>query len=93
MAQAELGNTLESIVAAYQDALSKLAAAACRSVAAACLGCGYGRCPTSEFISALRELVACDFPSIDMVTVVTTNRELFEAILAAGLARAGEPGD
>lgn len=68
------------IVAAYRDAIDQLVRASSRTVAAACLGCGYGRCPIPEFLRALHELRRVPLPQLDELTFVTTNRELAEAI-------------
>jgi O-acetyl-ADP-ribose deacetylase (regulator of RNase III) len=65
---------------AYEQAITKLAAASCRTIVAACLGCGYGRCSTPEFVNAIRELAAIPFPNVDTVTFVTTNIELADAV-------------
>ena len=60
----------------YQTAFAQLAAAGCRTVAASCLGCGYGRFPVADFISVARRLFASDISNVDQVTLATTNREL-----------------
>lgn len=76
------------IRSAYQDAIDQLAKASCRTITAACLACGYGRCTIEKFIEALRPLVAKPYPAVDKITLVTTNTELADAIgkwLMAGL--------
>lgn len=64
----------------YQTAFTHLAAAGCRSVAASCLGCGYGRFPASDFAAVARRLFASSIPNLDQVTLATTNRELAEVL-------------
>jgi O-acetyl-ADP-ribose deacetylase len=76
------------ICATYQKALAQLAAEGCRTIAAACLGCGYGRFPPAEFAAVARRLFASNLPNLDQVTLTTTNRELAEALETAV---AGEP--
>ena len=68
------------IRSAYEDAIDQLIAASCRTVAAACLACGYGRCTTAEFIESITPLVAKSYSNVDTITFVTTNAELADAI-------------
>ena len=77
----------ETIVRTYLDAISRLTAAGCRTIAAACLGCGYGRVEVSEFERAIRDLVAHDL-AVESVTLGTTNQSLAESLGAtlAGFA-------
>ena len=72
---------------AYADALHQLELASCRRIVAACLGCGYGRCPIIEFTKAILELVALPFPGVENVTLASTNSELTDAIATALAAR------
>lgn len=76
------------IRSAYQDAIVQLAKASCRTITAACLACGYGRCTIETFIEAIKPLVAKPYSAVDTITLVTTNAELADAIrewLGAGL--------
>lgn len=68
------------IRSAYENAISQLAAASCRTIVAACLACGYGRCSTANFIESLEPLIVKLYSSVDTITLVTTNRELADAI-------------
>jgi O-acetyl-ADP-ribose deacetylase (regulator of RNase III) len=70
----------EWIRAAYDTAFRQLASASCRSIAAACLGCGYGRCSVSDFIESIRPFVADSVPGVESITFVTTNSEIADAI-------------
>lgn len=64
----------------YQTAFAQLSAAGCRSVAASCLGCGYGRFSASDFAAVARRLFATDIPNLDQVTLATTNAELADVL-------------
>jgi O-acetyl-ADP-ribose deacetylase (regulator of RNase III) len=64
------------IRATYESAINQLAAASCRTIAAACLACGYGRCSTQMFLRAITPLIANSFNGIDTITLATTNTEL-----------------
>jgi O-acetyl-ADP-ribose deacetylase (regulator of RNase III) len=76
------------IQATYLNSIAELIAANCTSIAAACLGCGYGRCAIDEFVKSIRGLVAHSFPLLNSVVFVTTNPDLADAIAAvAGIER------
>lgn len=80
---------------AYEVSLNQLAGANCRTIVAACLGCGYGRCSIPEFVKTIQELIELPFPDINIVTLATTNLELADAIATiTGVARTslGMPG-
>jgi O-acetyl-ADP-ribose deacetylase (regulator of RNase III) len=70
------------IRSAYKDAIGQLAAVSCRSITAACLACGYGRCSIADFIESIETLIAKPFVNVDTITLVTTNAELADAIAA-----------
>jgi len=61
------------IVAAYRGAFEQLASRGCRSIVAACLGCGYGRCAPAEFGSALARLLEGPVIAVEDVAFVTTS--------------------
>ena len=71
------------IRSAYKSAISQLAAASCRTIAAACLACGYGRCSIANFIESIEPLIAKPHSNVDTITLVTTNAELAASIAAA----------
>ena len=77
----------ELITRTYRTAIEKLAEQKCRNLIAACLGCGYGRCSTDEFMKSILALVAQHFDFIDTVTFATTNNDLASTI-ATGLSNA-----
>jgi len=68
------------IRSAYEKAIGELAAASCRTIAAACLACGYGRCSVTKFVESIEPLIAKWYPNVDTITLVTTNTELSDAI-------------
>jgi len=70
----------EQILNAYQAAFKGLANAGCRTITAACLGCGYGRFPANQFSETIEILVAMQFTAVDDVTFATTDRETFTAL-------------
>lgn len=71
--------TTETIVQTYLQAFDQLAGAQCRSVVAACLGCGYGRVSASEFKQVIETLLNHEFP-IESVSLGTTDEELADVI-------------
>ncbi len=68
------------IADAYHSALTQLAAIGCQTIAAACIGCGYGRCSNDEFAKAVRILQTKDLPANQVITFVTRNAELWERL-------------
>lgn len=68
------------VLRTYREAFAALAKAGCKSVAAACLGCGYGRCPEAEFLKSMQALIANPPANVDDITLATTNRSLTEAL-------------
>ena len=70
------------IRSAYESAIRQLAAASCRTMSAACLACGYGRCSIANFIESIEPLIAKPYSNVDIITLVTTNIELADAIAA-----------
>ncbi|QDU29966.1 O-acetyl-ADP-ribose deacetylase [Anatilimnocola aggregata] len=74
------GTSSEVILQTYSAATLALAAAGCRSIAAACLGCGYGRCPAEEFLKSVRALIANPIDNVDDMTLATTNESLADSL-------------
>lgn len=68
------------IRSAYEDAIDQLAKVSCQTIAAACLACGYGRCTIEKLIEAVKPLVSKPYPTVETITLVTTNTELADAI-------------
>jgi O-acetyl-ADP-ribose deacetylase len=64
----------------YGAALRELAELGCHTVVAACLGCGYGRFPASEFVKVIASVSRKVHTGIDQVTLVTTNSEIVDAL-------------
>ena len=72
--------TPELILQTYDSAIRALACAGCTTIAAACLGCGYGRVRSSEFVRLASKLFSSRYDGVECVTLMTTNDELAVAI-------------
>jgi O-acetyl-ADP-ribose deacetylase (regulator of RNase III) len=72
--------TPDVIRCAYNAALRALADAGCRSIAAACLACGYGRLSPADFANAIAPLLSSPFEGIDTVSLVTSSADVFAAV-------------
>lgn len=70
----------KTILRTYDDAIGQLAQCGCRTIAAACLGCGYGRVPRSQFADVAAELSSRQHEGIDRITLTTTNVDLVGVI-------------
>jgi O-acetyl-ADP-ribose deacetylase len=70
----------ELIDKTYLAAINGLAERKCRSIVAACLGCGYGRFPPAEFAEVIKRLCYKSYDQIDRITLVTSNQEIVEII-------------
>lgn len=71
------------IRAIYRNAFAHLTNASCKTIATACLGCGYGRCSVEGFVEAISDLVGSSIDGVGEIKFVTTNEELSVAIGAA----------
>jgi O-acetyl-ADP-ribose deacetylase (regulator of RNase III) len=72
--------TTEIIRVAYENAFAAVAHTGSTTVASACLACGYGRTSPPMFVNAVHKLINICLPGIDRVKLISTNRELVEAI-------------
>jgi len=70
----------EMILRTYDDAIRQLADRGCTTVAAACLGCGYGRVSDSEFADVAAELFTRRYDGVTRITLTTTNVDLVDSI-------------
>ena len=70
----------EVIRQTYQVAFALASQAGCRTVAATCLACGYGRATPATFAEAIRGFLREPIPGIDRVEFRSTNRELVDTI-------------
>ena len=70
----------ELIFQTYRTAIDDLSKVGCRTIAAACLGCGYGRCPESEFLKSIERLIAVSLENIDDITLATTDESLADSL-------------
>lgn len=71
---------VETILRTYDGAIKQLAEVGCKSIAAACLGCGYGRVSEKEFAAVSRVLFLRRYRELETVTLITTNGKLAEVI-------------
>ncbi|WP_164102523.1 macro domain-containing protein [Candidatus Laterigemmans baculatus] len=72
--------TTDLVLRTYDSAIRVLADRGCSTIAAACLGCGYGRMSDADFAVVAEELFTRSYPGVERVTLMTTNAHLFEAI-------------
>lgn len=56
--------SVELIRSTYLSTFDSLAACGCRTVASACLTCGYGRTAPETFVAAVRDLLGTSLPQI-----------------------------
>jgi O-acetyl-ADP-ribose deacetylase (regulator of RNase III) len=70
----------KTILRTYDDAIRQLGDRGCVSIAAACLGCGYGRVSDSEFAEVAAILFTRRYDGISRITLTTTNADLVDAI-------------
>lgn len=75
--------TIRLMLRAYDGAIRALAQRGCSTIAAACLGCGYGRVSESAFEAVASDLFTRDYNGVERVTLMTTNADLVAAILNA----------
>jgi O-acetyl-ADP-ribose deacetylase (regulator of RNase III) len=70
----------ELIERTYEMAIQQLATHSCHKIAAACLSCGYGRCPIDIFIKVVKNLIVRSFDGIESIILATTNIELADEL-------------
>jgi O-acetyl-ADP-ribose deacetylase len=73
----------EIIGTAYESSFAALSNAGCRTVAAACLACGYGRASPPMFVNAVKQFFMRALPGIDRVEFVSTDLELIDVVQSA----------
>ncbi|MEM1069214.1 MAG: macro domain-containing protein [Planctomycetota bacterium] len=71
---------IDTVIRTYRSAIRGLATHDCRTIAAACLGCGYGRMTTDAFASVSARLFEMHFDGVERITLVTTNADLAERL-------------
>jgi O-acetyl-ADP-ribose deacetylase (regulator of RNase III) len=79
----------EFIRQAYSRAFAAVAEAGCRSVAAACLACGYGRLAPPDFAAAVGRLLGRPLAGIERVTFVSRDADLIQ-LVQAEIAKTGD---
>ena len=70
----------EIIRTTYENSFAALSNSDCRTVAAACLACGYGRASPQTFIKAIQPLLSRSWPSIDRVEFISRDAETIEMV-------------
>jgi len=71
---------IETILRTYDSAIRGLAARDCQTIAAACLGCGYGRVNDDTFASVMAQLRDMHYDDVSEITLVTTNAGLVDRL-------------
>lgn len=79
------------IAQAYANAFAEASRMGCRTIASACLACGYGRATPEMFIAAIRRYVGDSITGIDRVEFRSTNAEVIDAVREAIVPGIGEP--
>jgi len=70
----------EIICRAYESSFVALADEGCRTVAAACLACGYGRASPQRFINAIKPFFSRSLYGIDRVEFISSDAELIDVV-------------
>ena len=71
---------VDTIIKTYDSAIRGLVAQNCRTIAAACLGCGYGRVTDDTFASVSAKLRDMHYDDVTEITLVTTNAGLVDRL-------------
>jgi O-acetyl-ADP-ribose deacetylase len=71
---------VETIIRTYDAAIRGLAELRCCTIAAACLGCGYGRVTDDTFASIAELLQRMHYSGVTEITLVTTNAGLVDRL-------------
>lgn len=82
----------EVIARAFSNAFAEASCAGCRTIASACLACGYGRATPEMFVTAIRPYFGNSIAGIDRVEFRSTNAEVIDAILRVVVPGNGESG-
>jgi O-acetyl-ADP-ribose deacetylase (regulator of RNase III) len=80
----------ELITQAYSSAFAEASRAGCRTIAAACLACGYGRATPEMFMAAIRPSLEGSISGIDRVEFRSTNAEIIDVVQRAIVSVSGE---
>jgi len=79
------------IAETYGNAFAEASRMGCRTIASACLACGYGRATPEMFVAAIRRYVAGSIAGIDRVELRSTNADVVKAVREAIEPGTGEP--
>jgi O-acetyl-ADP-ribose deacetylase len=71
------------ILRTYDAAIRGLAERGCTTIAAACLGCGYGRVSDADFAEVATHLFTRRYDGISRITLMSTDANLIDAIRGA----------
>lgn len=74
------GTSIDRITETYIIAINNLLAMDCRTIAATCLGCGFGRCSKEDFKVAMEKVMQSKFDSLDKMFWVTTDKSLADVL-------------
>jgi O-acetyl-ADP-ribose deacetylase (regulator of RNase III) len=69
-----------SLLKCYMDAFSGFSKRRCKTVVAACLGCGYGKLKPSVFCDSIATICRLSFKNITRITFVSGDSELIEML-------------
>lgn len=64
----------------YEAAIRALAERDCRTIVAACLGCGYGRLSVPDFAQVVAQLCIRSYIGVDSICLCSTNVDLVDSI-------------
>ena len=71
---------VDTIIRTYDSAIRGLAAQHCHTIAATCLGCGYGRVTNETFATVASQLWNMGYDDVTKITLVTTNADLADRL-------------
>ncbi len=83
----------DTILKTYDCAIHSLASRGCSTIAAACLGCGYGRVTVDSFEALSTRLFGTHYDGVKDITLVTTNADLVSRLEPLTLKPRGGPTD
>lgn len=75
---------------AYHNAFAEASRRGCRTIASACLACGYGHATPEMFVAAIRRYLGGAIDGIDRVEFRSTNADVIDAVRRAIVPMNGE---
>ncbi len=79
----------DTILKTFDCAIKCLASRDCSTIAAACLGCGYGRVSVDSFEAVSKRLFRTHYNGVTDITLVTTNLDLVSRLEPLALKSRG----